>query len=268
MFWEWNQNQPIVHLRLFKNSSFAVANLLMLMLGAVLFGTTVLIPQFVQVELGYTAEKAGEVLSPEGFFILLLMPIVGFLVSRVDARYLIAFGLLMTAFALLRMTNLNLGIDYRTAMVWRIYQAAGLAFLFVPINTISYTDMPREASNQVSGLINLMRNMGGSIGISAVTTLIVRRQQVHQNYLARNTLEYNPHFRQFVTDLTARFQSRTGSVEAMRQAYGRIYAMVQRQASVLAYIDTFWILATMCILAIGLLFLAKKSKPGQAAMGH
>jgi DHA2 family multidrug resistance protein len=85
------------------------------------------------------------------------------------------------------MTNPNLGIDYRTAALWRIYQAAGIAFLFVPINTISYTGMPPQASNQISGLVNLMRNMGGSIGISAATTLIARHQQIHQFHLVRNT---------------------------------------------------------------------------------
>jgi DHA2 family multidrug resistance protein len=266
--WEWRQKQPIVHLKLFKNSTFAVSNLLMLTLGAVLFGSTVLIPQFVQVEMGYSAQQAGEVLSPGGFFILLLMPLVGFLVSRVDGRYLIAFGFVISAFALFHMTNLNLNLDYGTFMWWRVYQAAGLAFLFVPINTISYTGTAREDSNQVSGLVNLMRNMGGSIGISAVTTLIVRRQQVHQNYLARNTFQYNPHFQQLLTGVTARLQTRTGSVEATRQAYGRIYGLVQRQASVLAYIDVFWIMGTLCLLAMGLLFLAKKSKPGAAPAGH
>ena len=258
--------EPIVHLKLFKNSSFAVSNLLML-LGAVLFGSTVLIPQFVQVEMGYTAEKAGEVLSPGGFFILLLMPIVGFLVSRVDARYLIAFGFIISAAALFHMTNLNLNLDFGTFMWWRVYQAAGLAFLFVPINTISYTGTAREDSNQVSGMVNLMRNMGGSIGISAVTTLIIRRSQVHQNYLARNTFQYNPHFQQLLTGVTARFQTRTGSVEATRQAYGRIYGLVQRQASVLAYIDAFWIMGTLCVLAMGLLF-CKKNKPGSAPAAH
>jgi DHA2 family multidrug resistance protein len=266
--WEWRQKQPIVHLKLFKNPSFAVANLLMLTLGAVLFGSTVLLPQFVQVEMGYSAQQAGEVLSPGGFFILLLMPIVGLLVSRVDARYLIAFGFVISALALFHMTDLNLNLDYRTLMWWRVYQAAGLAFLFVPINTISYTGMPREASNQVSGLINLMRNMGGSIGISAVTTLVVRRQLVHENYLARNTFQANPHLQQLLAGMTARLQTRTGSVEATHQAYGRIYGLVQRQASVLAYIDVFWIMGTMCILAMGLLFFAKKSKPGQAPAAH
>jgi DHA2 family multidrug resistance protein len=186
VYWEWNHKHPIMNLCLLKNSSFAVACALMLTLGIALFGTTVLIPLFLQTQMGYTAQKAGEVLSPGGFAILLLMPLVGFLVSRVDARFLIGIGFLSTGLALFHMTNPNLGIDYRTAALWRIYQAAGIAFLFVPINTISYTGMPPQASNQISGLVNLMRNMGGSIGISAATTLIARHQQIHQFHLVRN----------------------------------------------------------------------------------
>jgi MFS transporter, DHA2 family, multidrug resistance protein len=190
---EWNSKYPILNLRLLRNSNFAVSNLLMLMLGATLYGTTVLIPQFLQTQMGYSAQKAGEVLSPGGFLVLLMMPAVGFLVSRVDARYLIAAGFLTVGYALFRMTDLTLGIDYHTAMLWRCYQAAGMAFLFVPINTIAFVGTPPEASNQVSGLLNLMRNLGGSVGISAVTTLIARRQQEHQFYLARNTFAANPH---------------------------------------------------------------------------
>ena len=190
---ELNSKYPILNLRLLRNSNFAVSNRLMLMLGATLYGTTVLIPQFLQTQMGYSAQKAGEVLSPGGFLVLLMMPAVGFLVSRVDARYLIAAGFLTVGYALFRMTDLTLGIDYHTAMLWRCYQAAGLAFLFVPINTIAFVGTPPEASNQVSGLLNLMRNLGGSVGISAVTTLIARRQQEHQFYLARNTFAANPH---------------------------------------------------------------------------
>jgi DHA2 family multidrug resistance protein len=268
VWWECTHKHPIVNLRLLRNSNFAVANALMLTLGATLYGSTVLIPLFLQTQLGYSAQLAGEVLSPGGFLILVFMPIVGFLISRVDARYLIATGFLIVAFALTQMTNLTLGIDYRTATLWRAYQAAGLAFLFVPINTISFTDMPPEASNQVSGLMNLMRNLGGSIGISAVTTSIARRQQVHQAYLARNTFEFNPHLQQTLAEMTSRFSARFGPAEATRRAYGEIYASVQSQAAVLAYIDTFWIMATVCILAIGLLFLAKKTKPGSGVTAH
>lgn len=265
---EWGHSNPIVDLRLLKNSNFAVANLLMLTLGAALYGTTVLIPQFVQTQLGYSAQKAGEVLSPGGFTILLLMPLVGFLVSRVDARFLIGGGFLICGLALFRMTNLNSGIDFRTLMLWRIYQSSALAFLFVPINTISYTGMPSEASNQVSGMINLMRNVGGSIGISAATTLIARRAQVHQVYLARNAFSSNPRLQPMLDQMATHFGTRSGPAHAMQQAYANVYAMIQRQAAVLAYIDTFWVMGGLCFLAIGLLFFAKKNKPGAAAMAH
>jgi DHA2 family multidrug resistance protein len=254
--------------RLLRNPTFAVANLLMLTLGVALFGTTVLIPQFVQVELGYSAQKAGEVLSPGGFAILLLMPLVGYLVSHVDARYLIAGGFITVALALFHMTHWTLGIDYRTAMMARVYQALGIAFLFVPINTISYAGMPPQASNQVSAMINLMRNMGGSIGISVVTTLLVRRAQVHQVYLSAHTYAANPRVREMIAGATAQLIPRSGQALATRQAYGLLYMQVQRQATMLAYIDTFRIMGVLCVLAIGLLFFARKIKPGAAAMGH
>ncbi len=257
-----------MELHLFRDSSFAVACVLMLVIFAALFGATVLIPQFAQTELGSTAQKAGKLLSPGGFVLMLIMPLAGVLVKRVDARYLLGFGLLAAAFAQFSLANLYLGIDFKTLMVWRSCQASAMAFIFVPINVIAFTDMPPEASNQVSALTNLTRNMGGSIGISAVTTLIARRQQVHQLYLSRNTFQYNPHLRQLVAQLTAHLSSRTNATAAMRQAYGQIYGNIQRQAAALAYIDAFMAMGILCALAIPVLFLAKKAKPGQAAMGH
>jgi len=268
VFWELRQKYPIVELKLYKNSSFAVSNALMLTIFAILLSNTVLIPQFAQIELGYTAEKAGELLSPGGFAILVLMPVVGFLVSRVDARYLIAFGIAIFSFAAFHMTNLYRGLDFHTLMMWRVYQAAGMAFLFVPINTIAYTDMPPEASNQVSGMINLMRNMGGSIGISAVTTLLVRRQQVHQAYLAHNLYQYNPRLQQTLNQMTNFIGNRAGPPQALQKAYGRIYLALQQQAAVLAYIDIFWICGTVAALTLGIVFLAKKVDPGKAHVGH
>jgi DHA2 family multidrug resistance protein len=143
----------------------------MLLVFSSLLGATLLIPRFAQIALGYSAEEAGELLSPGGFAILAVMPIVGFLSPRVDARLLIGFGLLIVSAALLRMTQLTLDIDYRTLMLWRVYQAVGMGFVFVPVNTLAYTDMRPESSNQVSAMTNLMRNVGGSIGISTVTSL-------------------------------------------------------------------------------------------------
>jgi DHA2 family multidrug resistance protein len=266
--WEWTREHPILELRLLKNPNFAVACALMLTLGISLFGTTVLIPQFVQSLLGYTAQKAGEVLSPGGFAILVLMPLVGFLVSRVDARYLIASGFIICALALFHMTHWTLGIDYRTAMLARVYQAMGMAFLFVPINTISYAGMPPQASNQVSAMINLMRNLGGSIGISLVTTMLARRTQVHQAYLTANTYAANPRIQEALAGIAGQLGARSGPVQAARQAYGVLAAQVMRQATMLSYIDVFRLMGIICLAAMLLLFFAKKIKPGRAAMGH
>ncbi len=266
--WEWNQKHPIVDLHLFKNPSFAVAAGLMAVVFSSLLGCTVLLPEFVQTQMGYTAEKAGEVLSPGGFAILLFMPLIGFLVSRVDARYLIALGLAIISASIFNMTNLYLGVDYRTLMMWRVYQAIGMAFIFVPVNTISYNGMPREASNQISALMNLMRNVGGSVGISAVTTLLARRQQLHQDYLAQHLFQYNPFLQQSLTQLSGRLQERADATQALHQAYGQIYESVGRQASVLAYVDVFWILGAVSALSLVFVFFAKKTEPGQAAMGH
>jgi DHA2 family multidrug resistance protein len=268
VFWEWNNKYPIVHLRMFENRSFAVACLLMMVVFAALFGSTVLIPQFAQTVMGYTAKLAGELLSPGGFAIILILPIIGKLVARVDARFLIGTGLLISGFSLFHMTDIYAGIDFKSLMWWRVYQALGMAFLFVPINTLSYNDMKPEQSNQISSMVNLMRNMGGSIGISFVTTMVIRRQQVHQDYLARHTYQYNPLLQQTLGAMTKFGVERANASLAMQRAYGQIYAALQQQAAVLAYIDVFWIMGTVCLLAIGILFFAKRTKPGQAAMGH
>ncbi|HXZ79679.1 MAG TPA: DHA2 family efflux MFS transporter permease subunit [Terriglobales bacterium] len=264
IIWESRQRYPIVNLRLFRIRTFAVANVLMFLLGIVLFGTTVLIPLYLQSLMGYTAQKAGEVLSPGAVVIIFLMPLVGWLVAKVDARYLIALGFLTTSLALLHMTNLYLGIDFRTAVMFRVYQAAGLAFLFVPINTISYVGVPPDQNNQVSGLMNLSRNLGGSVGISLVTTLLARRAQLHQNNLVSNTYTSNPSFRNMVDGLTQQLTTR-GVIpsEATQQAYGRIYATLGRQASVLAYIDTIKLLAVICLCLVPLVFIMRKNKPGR-----
>ena len=141
------------------------------MLGFALLGSTLLLPLFMQTLLGYTAEQSGMALSPGGFAIMVLMPLVGFLLSRFDARWLMVLGLSILSASLFHMTTFNLQIDFRTAVLARVFQAAGLAFLFVPINTSAYAHLPREKNNAASGLMNLARNIGGSVGISFVTTM-------------------------------------------------------------------------------------------------
>jgi DHA2 family multidrug resistance protein len=269
IIWEWREQHPVVNLRLFKNRGFAISNILMFCLGATLYGTTVLIPQFLQVLMGYTAQRSGEVLTPGAFVIILLLPLVGRLVGRVDARYLISFGFLALGLAMLHMTTLYLGVDFHTATMYRVYQCMGLAFLFVPINTVAYLGVSANENNQVSGMINLMRNVGGSVGISGVTTLLARRSQLHQSNLVGGLDASNLGLQHFVAGLGARLSAGgASSYSASIQSYGRLYQMVNQQAAVLAYDDVIWIAAMVCFCLVPLVFLLKKAKAEKVPAGH
>jgi DHA2 family multidrug resistance protein len=218
--------------------------------------------------MGYTAELAGMVLSPGGLVVMILMPVVGVLVTRIDPRKLVAFGFVSLAAAMFHMASINAGIDFRTMMMYRIYQMAGLAFLFVPINTLCFVGVPQEQNNQVSSMVNLMRNLGGSFGVSFVTTMLARRMQVHQAELASHTVNSNQMQRllQGMSSMHAvRLRSGPG---ALQRAYGSIYGMMQQQAAVLSYRDTILIMGIITLAVIPLLLLARKPKPGEVHLGH
>jgi DHA2 family multidrug resistance protein len=269
LIWEWRHEHPIVNLRLFKLRTFAVSATLMFVLGLALYGTTVLIPQFLQELMGWTAETSGFVLTPGAFAIILLLPLVGYLVSRVDARYLIAFGFVSVGGAMLYMSKIYLGIDLHTAIMFRVYQCLGLAFLFIPINTVSYNGVALEDNNQVSGIMNLMRNLGGAVGISGVTTMISRFTQAHHNFLAAHVNAANPIYREYVAGISgALSHTSIGSVAGQQAALAAIAMQVRRQSQALAYVDTIWYLGVLCLLLIPLVFIMKKAKPGKASMGH
>jgi MFS transporter, DHA2 family, multidrug resistance protein len=266
--WELYQREPIVDLRLFKNRSFAASAFMMFALGFMLYGTTVLLPEFVQLLMGYTAAEAGMMLSPGGLAILLLMPAVGIMLSRIDARWLIAFGFMVIAVSLYHMTGINLEMSWGHAMMLRVYQSIGLAFLFVPINTISYAGVKPEQNNQVSGLINLMRNIGGSVGISLTGAMVTERAQFHQHQLVQNATAYDPQLRDAVNSLAQTLNhAGLSTPDAIHQAYGRIYLALQGQAQTLAYIDTFWVMAAAALCLIPMVFLLKRLEPGKAPAG-
>jgi DHA2 family multidrug resistance protein len=192
-----------------------------------------------------------------------LMPLVGFLLSKYAPRNLLIFGWAWTAFALFRMTNFDLDMDFHTAAMARVVQAVGLAFLFVPINTAAYAYLPREKSNQASGLINLARNIGGSVGISFVTTMLDRRAQFHQarmiDHLGSGSWKLHA-----ALEGTARTLQAHGSAPALaaQQAQQMIQNSVVRQATMLAYIDNFKILAISAMCMVPLVLLLKGGKPG------
>jgi MFS transporter, DHA2 family, multidrug resistance protein len=262
--WEWLNKDPVIDVRLFKNFNFLSANAMMFILGILLFASLVMMPQFLQTLVGYTSTLAGLVLSGGGVLLLFLMPVVGTLTTRIQARYLIAFGWLALSLSMYYSTRqLDLQISFRTASMLRVTQVVGLGFLFVPITMVSYIGMPPEKSNAIAGLLNFMRNIGSSIGTSMVTTLIARRSQVHQAYLATHVTPGRPTFTQTVTALANHLMaSGLDNTRAMRQALGRVYRETTAQATTLAYIDTFSILAAGAAIMFLLSFALKKNEPG------
>jgi DHA2 family multidrug resistance protein len=277
ILWELVQirrrHRPILDLTMFRQRNFAVAFVLMFVLGFVLFGTTVMIPQFVQTLLGYTAEQAGLVISPGGLMVMLMMPVVGFLVTRVDPRWMIAYGFGMCSLALFTMLNLNLGVSYGYVAMLRVFQAAGLAFLFIPINTLAYLGIPMTKNNDVSGLTNLARNIGGSSGTAFLVTMLARRQQFHQNRLGSWIAQSSGNLQTQVDALGRYLMEHGGRAVSLAQgkamAQGNIYNQFLRQCSMLAYLDVIKVLAVAMALLIPLVFLMKrppKRKGGPA--GH
>lgn len=265
VLWELGQDDPIVDLHLLRDRNFGFSNVLMFLLGFVLMGSTVLLPSLVQRLFGYTATEAGLVITPGGFSIMLLMPLVGKMVSTFDCRYLIAIGLMATAGALLHMTGFNLDTDYAHFMWARIYQAMGLALLFIPINTVAYVGIPRTKSSSAAALINMSRNIGGSFGISLTVTYLTRQTQVHQTYLAAHTSPAFPGFRHMMEAMTANFVAMGDAMSiAKTRAAMQLAGMVQSQAGMLGYIDDFAMLGWCFLLLVPFVFIMRTA-PRHAA---
>ena len=262
--WEWFHQEPIVDVRLFRNVNFAAANLMMFILGMILFGSLVIMPQFLQTLLGYTAESAGLVLSASGLFILFEMPVVGMLTGKVPVKYIMTFGWLALAVGMYYSTiRLDLQISFQSAAWLRVVQAFGLGFLFVPITLAGYIGTAPDKANSVSGLVNFMRNIGSSVGTSMVTTLLARRAQFHQTMLAFHTTPSDLPFQNQVSGLSRQLvASGISPADAQINAYARIYQATTVQAQTLAYIDTFMVLAVGAGIMFLLTFLVRRNDPG------
>jgi DHA2 family multidrug resistance protein len=264
VIWEWFQKAPIIDVRMFKSFNFAISNLMMFTLGILLFSALVLMPQFLQTLLGYTSELAGLALSAGGLVLLFEMPIMGKLTTKIQARYLIAFGWLALSIAMYYSTKrIDLQMSFTSAALLRITQVIGLGFLFVPISLVAYIGIAPEKNNAVAGIVNFMRNIGSSVGTSMVTTLIARRSQFHQARLVEHARPDNPNFQNTVNGLADRFaHSGLGAIEAQGRAYAQIYRNVQAQAGALAYIDTFMVLAVGAAIMFFFTFVLKRNDPG------
>ena len=280
--WELYQikikKRPILNLTLFRRRTFAIPFVLMFVLGFTLYGTTVLIPQMVQTLLGYTAELAGLVISPGALCILLMMPLVGFLVGKVDPRYLICYGFSMLSISMVVMHHFSLGSSFDYIMWVRVLQSSGLAFLFIPINTISYVGVAREQSNDVSGLTNLARNIGGSTGTAFVATMLTRRQQAHEAVMVRNMVPGNEAFRNRVNNLKGMFNGGGNAAGSgfggkasgnLHAAQAFLYNQMHRQSAMLAYTDIIAVMAVFCGIMIPLVMaIGRTRQPAGDAPAH
>ncbi len=264
---QWHHPHPIVELTLLKRRNLATAMLSMVMLGSVLYGMTVLLPQFLETLMGYTAAQAGECMALGGFLMMLTMPVAGALSGKMDPRYLLMMGYGATAVGLYYVaTHISLDMGFSTAAMLRTYQVAGLAFIFIPSNVLCYAGVPRQKSNQIASMMNFVRNIGGSIGIAVVSTLVTRASQQRQVYLAANMTNGNPRLRNMIGGMAATLHSQgMGAVDAMHQAYARMGMMMQQQAAALGYKD---VIATLAIVVACLTPLALvMQKPSDAVKG-
>ncbi len=264
--WEWYHDDPIVDVRLLKNRNFGTAVFFSFVLGMVLFGSTVLIPEFLQSSLGYTAERAGMALSPGGLVLMFMMPVAGRLTaSKIDPRLLISLGFLGTALSLYHMTIIYLQIDFRTIVQLRMIQVIFLPLVFVPISTLNYVGVPREKNNQVSGLSNFARNIGGAIGTSLLTTFLARQNQTHQRSYAAHTTSANHNFQQMLDGYKAMFLSHGFDASvATKKALALAYQTVQQQSGALSFMNSFWVMSLLVSILIPLPFIMRRPKRGEA----
>jgi len=262
ILWEWFREKPLMDLKLFKVRNFAVCCFLMLLTGGLLNATTVLQPQFLQTQLGYTATIAGFSLSGGGLALVFVMPFAGQAVSRFPARNLIALGFVFFAFSYwYTASHLSLLMSFRFASWLRIVQLVAIPFVFISVTTAAYFDMPREKNNQVSGLINFVRNIGGSILIALTNAMVTERGQFHLDQMRKYLTPTDGPFQNQVENLKNSFGTSMGKGNAAGLAQGRIYSELLHQAQALAYVDVFYILCAASLIMIPMAFLLKKNSP-------
>ena len=264
IWWELRHPEPMVDLRLMGNVDFSVTFFLMLMLGFMLLGSTYLLPAYAQSLMGYRAVDAGMILTPGGIATILLMPMVGRMINKVDVRLLVGIGLVIGGLSLLWMTWFYLDIPYERMMIARVAQATSLAFLFVPINAIAFRGIPRNKTNNASALINLARNFGGSIGISFAATLLTRREQFHQSRLIESAQQLNGAYPDYLQHLGHALGVAPDSATTLASVYQGIVT----QATLLSYLDDFKVLGLIFLALLPLLFLVKRGEAPSTGMAH
>jgi len=266
--WELTHDNPILALRLFARRNFAISSVLLLITGLIIFGTTLFIPQLLQQVLGYSATDAGLALTAGGLATIVMMPISGVLSGRIDPRIMVGAAFTVQGLALWNMSQLSTDMSFTDAALARMWQAIGLPFLFVPITTVAYVGLHPEENNQASSMMNVMRNLGGTIGISTVQTLLAQRQQFHQSRFVEGLNPLNPNYNAAVDQLSQTLKTHgIAPPDAMPAAVGLIYRMLVRQTMMLSYVEAFHIMMIVIFCALPLVLLMQKPPKGAAARG-
>jgi DHA2 family multidrug resistance protein len=262
---EFMSREPIVQLRILAERNFGVGTLITGLYGFTLYGVTALLPLFLQTVMGYPALDSGLAVSPRGIGSIISMLLVGFLVNRIDSRVLLASGFVILGYSTFLLSRVNLDISMGSVVWPNLINGFAGGFIFVPLTTMAMGRLRKEQIGNAAGIYNLMRNIGGSIGIATVTTMLVRGSQIHQNYLAANLTADTPGAMQALQGLQAKFQVAGASASSAHQeALGALYRSVQQQAAVLSYADNFRLMAFLSLLCIPLVvFLRRLQHSGQ-----
>jgi DHA2 family multidrug resistance protein len=267
---ELNTAHPIVNLHVLKNRNFAAGIVLITCLGGVLYGTTAALPIFLQTLMGYPALESGLTLSPRGLGAFVTTFVVGRLVGRVRNRWLITVGFTLLAVSSFWLGHLNLQISMWQVIWPSVLNGVAISFIFVPLTTSTMGYLPQAQIGNATGIFNLMRNLGGSLGIALVSTLLVRRAQVHQALMVGHLTPYDPVYQDRLTALQHALASQTGSVAALLQAQGLIYDSLLNQARLWGFVENFRLFGILCLLCLPLVLLFKKVRRGASppAAGH
>ena len=258
---EWRTESPIVDLRVFKVRSYAVGVFLMAVVGFVLYGSMVVLPVMLQTLLGYPPLQAGIAMAPRGIGSFFMMPLTGLMIGRFDPRKLLATGLTVGGFTLLWLSQLNLQAGYWDIFWPQLIQGAGMSLLFVPLTTVAMDAIPRERMGNATSLFNLMRNLGGSIGIAMTGTMLSRRQQATGSLLGSNVTIFDPASQTLFAQTRAAFMAAGADmVTATNRTYAAMAGMVQRQAAMVSFVGLFQLLGIMFLVLLPLVLLMKRPR--------
>ncbi|NYF90571.1 DHA2 family efflux MFS transporter permease subunit [Tunturiibacter empetritectus] len=263
----WRDKDTIVDLKVLKDRNFLLGCILIFMFGIGIYSTVTVLPLFYQELLGYTAFTAGLVVAPRGIGAVMGMPVIGYLSNKMDPRYLLTFGFFTFGLTTLYFGNVTLDISPTTLLLPILITGFGLSFIFVPISTAAYGTLQQEQIGNASGLFNLMRNVGGSIGISIASTLLTRRSAVHQNEIINSVPRTGQQFQNALGSMTQALTGSFGTSNAANPAQAQLYQQLQRQASAWAFVDVFRWLSLLCFFCVGIVWFFKKVKPGKAPEG-